>query len=479
MRERTSFHVITAFALLLTAAVARAQCVQTSQPLSLPGFFPSHMAGPIAATGSILGVVKIDISTGTPAILFATFDANLNPITADRQIASSSISGSYSVFWTGAEFGVFYLRTDYTLVLQRVDGSGNLIGTAIPMPHTWSSNDEFDVAWSPVLNAYAVAHLATVFPDLGLWLTTISPSGGVVSDTLASFFTSGQGNPRAVALPDGKVGVLWSRRTMTPPVTLWSVVNPAAHSVVENIVSNREIAAPRAATNGNSVLIIYSSTLSSGGSELRYVVLNLSGGTLTPDSSFIKGLGVDIAPQSLMWNPALSEWALVYLDAEIGFTVFPGASRLRRFASLTASPTDTLLSPDPFHSRLAAPYPMVFMNGGYIASIQRLISRTEGSESYLIKVCPFFVSAVANPPVARPFVPVTLSAVPSGGNPGFTYVWQFGDNDSAQGAVVQHLYHTPGTYTVTLTGTDSTGAVSITHTTVTIRADGRQRAVRH
>jgi hypothetical protein len=475
MRKRNSF--IVAVALLSAATVARAQCVQTLKPISQPGFFPSLMAGPIATTGSILGMAKIDTSSGRPAIFFATFDAVLNQVSTDGQIASSSVSGSPSVFWTGAEFGVFYLRDDYSLVLQSVDGSGNAIGAARLMPHVWSPNDEFDVVWSPALNAYAIVHVATVFPEVGIWLTTITPSGSVVSDVLISRLTSGTGNPRAVALPDGRVGVLWSR-SGTPPTTSLTIVDLTAGTLPTVPVTTREVVAPRIATNGRSILIIYSSTLTAGGSELRYALLDLSGGSLTPDASFLKGRGTDIAPQSLMWNATLSEWALVYLDAEIGFRVFPGESRLRRFATPTTVTSDTLLSPDPLKSRLAAPYPIVFMKGGYVGSIQRLISRTEGSESYLVKLCPFFVAATANPPVARPFVPVTLSATPSGGSPGFTYAWDFGDNDTAQGAVVQHLYRVAGTYTVTLTGRDASGAVSTARTTVTITS-GKQRAVRH
>ncbi len=475
MRERNWTSASAALVALLAAAVVHAECVQTSKPISLPAVFPSLVAGPIASTGSTLGVAKSDTSTSSPAIFFAIFDNSLNQIGADHQVATASLNGASALFWTGTEFGLFYLRPDYTLVLQRIDASGNPVGTPTPMPHSWSSNDEFDVAWSPALNAYTVAHFVTLGFDLGVWLSVVTPTSTVASDVNVSFFPGSPENPRVAPLPDGNVAVLWSR----PPNTFLGLVNPTTRTFKVVVISNRAISNPRIATNGSSILMVFTSPLTSGGTELRYALVDTSGTVLKADSSLMTGAGIDIAPLSLMWNPTLSEWALVYSDANVGFGVFPGETRLRRFASPTGTFSDTLLSPDPLHNRMNAPFPIVFINNGYVGSIQRVISQTAGSESYLVKLCPFFVTASAAPPVAHQFVPVTFSGSASGGTPGFTFSWQFGDNDSAQGAVVQHVYQLPGTYTVTLTGTDSAGATSITRINVVITAGGRQRSARH
>src|SRR5712691_212400 len=134
MRERNWTSVSAALVALLTAAVVHAQCVQTSKPISLPAVFPSLVAGPIASTGSTLGVAKSDTSTSSPAIFFAIFDNSLNQIGADHQVATASLNGASALFWTGTEFGLFYLRPDYTLVLQRIDASGNPVGTPTPSP---------------------------------------------------------------------------------------------------------------------------------------------------------------------------------------------------------------------------------------------------------------------------------------------------------------------------------------------------------
>jgi PKD repeat protein len=107
------------------------------------------------------------------------------------------------------------------------------------------------------------------------------------------------------------------------------------------------------------------------------------------------------------------------------------------------------------------------------------LSRVEGSESYLLKICPFFVTARGDTPFSQPFTAVTFTANGSGGTPPYRFEWNFGDNGIATGQVAQHLYSASGTYTVTLTGTDTSGAVSITTTQVVIGAGGKRRAVRH
>ena len=113
-------------------------------------------------------------------------------------------------------------------------------------------------------------------------------------------------------------------------------------------------------------------------------------------------------------------------------------------------------------------------NGGYIGSIQTITSRSLGSESYLVKLCPFFVTAAANPAVNHGFTPITFTANPSGGTPAYTFNWEFGDNDSGQGQVVQHIYRTPGTYVATLTARDAAGATVIIADAHSAPVEGRR-----
>jgi len=480
MRESQGLRYTAATVLLFTAAVVRAQCVTVIRTITQPGAFPSLVAGPIATNGSILGVAKTDTSSGAPAIHFATYDNNLNPLAADRQIVAATSNGAAALLWNGSEFAVFFQSPSFTLQFQRVDTSGNLIGPQISIVNrAWSPADEFDVAWSPVRNAYAVARTVNQGTERGVWLTVVSATGIILSDTQVELaFFAQPTQPRVLTLADGTIGVVWTRRgDILPVVTLW-LITPSG-TVKTGTVSERNVSASTVATDESTILVIFSSMTSTGGTELRYAQFDTNAIQTAADTSLLAGSGGDIVPSHLAWNPVLSEWVLTYIDAPFGTASFAIDMRIRRFASVGATASDTLLSPDPIHSRLTAPYPILFLNGGYVGSIQRVISRSEGSESYLVKLCPFFVTATADHPVWRPFFPVTFTASASGGSPGYIFDWQFGDNDSAKGPVVQHIYQNPGTYTVTLTGLDAAGAIVITETTVQITVAGRQRAVRH
>lgn len=478
MREGQGLRCAAAAVFLLTAALLRADCVSSEQAITQPGFFPSHVAGPVATNGTVVGVAKSDTSTGAPAIFFATYDSDLNRIVADRQVAGSSVNGAAALIWNGREFALFYQAPSLILLFQRLDADGDQFGPPLPIAnHPWSPDDELSIAWVEARDAYAIARTVTQGPDRGLWLTVVSITGQVLTDTQVSVFITPPVQPQVFAIPDGRVGVLWVRHDETPALAL--AVVSASGAMRTATVSDREILTARAATDGTTILVIFSSRTSSGGSELRYAQFDLNANRTRGDSLFLAAKGVDIVPSQLMWNPTLSEWALTYVDAIVGLNVFPGEVRLRRFTSPTATPSDTLFSQNLLHSRLAAPYPLVFLDGAYIGSIQRIISRTEGSESYLVKLCPVIVTATVDHPVWRPFLPVKFTASASGGTPPYTYDWQFGDNDTARGTAVLHVYQNPGTYTVTLTATDAEGGVSTTHITVVITLIRKEHAIRH
>ncbi|HYS53939.1 MAG TPA: PKD domain-containing protein [Thermoanaerobaculia bacterium] len=470
MRERNWSRATAVVILLLTAAVVHGQCVTTEQVITQPAAFPSRVAGPIASTGSILGLAKSDTTIGTSAIFFATYDGNLNPLIADRPIVDLSLNGATSLIWNGSEFGLFYQTTGYVPTLQRINANGNPVGAAVPiLNHPASSEDEFDFAWSPVRNAYGIARTVTLGVDSGLWLTVVSKEGAVIADTAISAFITAPVTPQVIALPDGSFALTWIRNASALVLSIFSPSGALKSAVASE---RTDVSVERLATDGSSILIVFAATTATG-TELRYAQYDLAANRIKADSSFLTGSGVAILPFHIQWNPVLSEWTLTYNDS-FG-PLFPSV-RLRRFASPTGTASDTFLSPNQSHSRLLAPYPIVFMGGGYIASIERVLSRQEGSESYLVKTCPFFVTA-ANPAAALLFTPVTFTAAASGGTPPYQFSWQF-ENDTVKGQVVQRIYLSPGTYTVTLTGTDAAGAVSITRTTIVI-GTGRTHAVRH
>jgi uncharacterized repeat protein (TIGR01451 family) len=63
-------------------------------------------------------------------------------------------------------------------------------------------------------------------------------------------------------------------------------------------------------------------------------------------------------------------------------------------------------------------------------------------------------------------VAFTDTSTPDG--PGFTRVWDFGDGSQGRGAVADHAYTTDGTFTVTLTVTDTLGRSDAATSTVTV-----------
>lgn len=470
---------LAALAVLLAAPQLHAQCTPTVQAVSLPAFFPNHVAGPIATNGSIVGVAKGDFTSTTPPIFFSTYDSNLKPINADQQVAASSFNGPQALYFADSanEFGLFYLRTDGTGVLQRIDVNGNPIGGPIVLPHSWSFNDEFDVVWDAAAKAYAIAHLVTSGNDLGLWVTTLTPDGKVTSEYNVSAFAGSPALPRLAVLPDGTVAMIWNGLANG----IISLIRNG--TLIRNVSVGPLVASPRIAANANEILVVYSVPKPPGsdppGTDLHVIRLDGTGKILKPDAFLMSGTGVDIEARSLTWNPQLGEWALVYVDATVGVGIFPGDVHLRRFRSLTDTPSDTLLSPDPLHSRLPAKYPLLFLANGYVASIAQLVSLVHGGESYLTRLCPLVATFATNPTLARPFDVVAFTATSSGGTPGYTYAWDFGDNASATGPSVTHRYSAAGTYTVTLTGSDRAGATSIIKQTVVISDTVRGRAARH
>ena len=169
MRQGIALPWVAALAVLSAATTLHAQCTPIVRSVSQQATFPNLVAGPIATDGTRLGLAKRDGTTTTPAIYFQLFDANLNSTTADRQVAANSADGPVALFYADVdsggiatpapnEFGLFYKRTDGTLMLQRIDTTGNPITAPIVMPHSWSFNDEFDIAWDHALGAYAIEH---------------------------------------------------------------------------------------------------------------------------------------------------------------------------------------------------------------------------------------------------------------------------------------------------------------------------------
>lgn len=466
---------------LLTAS-AGAQCVSTAVPVSQPLVFPNHEAGPLAWTGTTFGVAKQDAGSFTNAIDFGVYDANLNQLGSDIVIASSTLAGARATVWNGSEFAVFYQTTGFQIVFQRLDGSGNPIGSpvAVAPQHGVAPGMVYEAAWDPVRKAYAVLHTITAGFARGLWLSLVAPDGTLKSDGIISVFTGDPVYPALAITPAGLYGIAWSRLVNNQQEIAFEVMTPDGLPL--NVASVRPGGSfPRVATDGRFFFVVYSAPVSGGGTALRFAKFDLSGNVVTPDSPLVSApAGQDMAATSAIANATLGEWAVLYQLFPLGFTAPQFAeTRLIRVPFSGAVPTDAPFALDPTKRTLAPQSELAWTGFAYVASVGRVVSRTEGTESYLVQQCPLIVTATADPAIGMPFEKITFTANPSGGTAPYKFSWSFGDISSPEGGqTVTHIYQATGTYTVTVTATDATGASRTTTLTVVI-ANLKRRPAKH
>ena len=463
---------------LLVATSAAAQCLSTLIPVSQPVAFPNRAAGPIAFTGSLYGVTKQDSDPANNAIFFGVYDASLNQVRADTLVAASTLAGPRILLWNGSEFALFYETRAYQITMQRIDVNGNPVGgpIAIAPAHAQTFNQEYDAAWDPTRKSYIVLHTVTTGFDSGLWMAAVTANGTQTSDEVVTFFVSSPVYPRVAVTSSGIIGIVYSRNVGQQELA-FSIVAPQKPATT--LVTVRAGgSSPRIATNGQSFLIVYVAPVT-GGSTLRSVKFDTAGRVTAADALLVTG-APDVLPFSLIANGALSEWALLYVQYPAG-TLNPSVAttRLRRIPFGAGTTTDLPLVLDSSKRSLGPQSEVTFNGSAYIASVGRVISLSEGTESYLARHCPFLVTITASTTLANPLQPITFTATPFSGAPPYSYVWSFNDISSEErGQTVTHAYRDVGTYVVTVTATDRDGGQTSTTVTITI-ANLRKRAAKH
>jgi len=465
---------------LLLAASAGAQCVTALVPVSQPVVFPNRAAGPIAFTGSVYGVAKLDADPANNAIYFGVYDANLNQVRADRLIVASTLAGPRILLWNGTEFALFYETRSYQITLQRIDVNGNPIGgpVAIAPQHAQAFNQEYDAAWDPAHKTYVVLHTVVGGFEMGLWMAVVAADGTPKSDDVVTFFVSTPVYPRVAVTPSGIAGITYSRSINGGQQELaFSIVTPGSPATI--IVPVRAGGGnPRLATDGHFFFLAYTVPVT-GGNAMRAVKFDTAGHVASVDALLVSGV-TDALPFSLIANASLSEWALLYVQYPAGvLNPSVAETRLRRIPFAGGTTTDIPFILDSSKRSLAPQSELTWNGSGYVASVGRVLSLAEGTESYLARHCPFVVGIAASTTLTVPLAPITFTAVPSSGAPPYTYVWTYSDISSPErGQTVTHAFRDVGTYTVTVTATDRDGANTTTSITVTI-ANLRRRAAKH
>jgi hypothetical protein len=473
--------VVAAVCGLLLASPAAAQCVSTLVPVSQPVVFPNRAAGPIAWTGSLLGMAKQDAAPSTNAIWSGVYDANLNQVRADHLVTSATFAGPRLLLWNGTEFAAFYQTPGFQITLQRIDINGNAIGgpIAVAPQHALAPAEEFDAAWDPTRKAYIILHTVTTGFEAGLWLTVIAADGTQKSDEAVTFFVANPVFPRVAVTAAGTIGVVYSRSINGGQQELvFAIIAPGTPST--SIATVRAGGAnPRLATDGKFFFVIYTLPVSGGGNVFRSVKYDTAGRVATADALLFSG-APEALPFSLIANAPLSEWALLYVMYPAGvLNPSVAETRLRRIPFAAGTTTDLPFILDSSKRSLAPQSDLTWIGSAYIASVGRVLSLADGTESYLARHCPFLVSISASTTLTIPNAPITLTANPNSGAPPYSFTWSFGDISGIErGPTVSHAYRDLGTYTVTVTATDRDGGMTSSTLTITI-ANLRHRAARH
>ena len=456
---------------LVTAVAAFGECLTTAKLISTRSSVPNLVSGPVAWSGSVLGVAKTQ--DGAPnAAWFAVYDESLNPLAADRLVASnaSEITG---LEWTGSEFGLFYRTNNQRLHLQRLSMMGEPIGAPIPITasRTVYQGDEIEVEWSPVLDAYVVARIISQGQHKGGWVTIVTRDGTHRTDRQLPVFAAAQSNMSLSVTETGVIGMFFINLNGTLSFARFTENgNPQVNAVSQTPGDFIETAA------FDNLFVVTHSVANGTKTEIRWLVVDTSHQIVKPDGLLLQGTGDDAWPLALVATD--EELALAYIDAEDREDPLEKVYRLRRFTIDGTTITDTrFAAADIGSARAESDYDFVWTGEAYLQAAFR--QSAERLNSYLLSFCPLQAEIVTDVAFGRPGQPVTFTAIPQGGVPSYSYAWTFGDPARIfRTQSVARTYAEVGTYTATLTVTDTAGA-TITKTYTIEVVNVRRRATRH
>jgi hypothetical protein len=459
--------------IVIAAAASAEDCVTDARVLSTRQSVPNLVAGPTAWNGSVLAVAKTQEGVSGPAWL-AIYDENMNPLTADRQIAADAQS-LVTLIWNGTEFGLFYRTLNQGLNLLRLDFGGSPIGppVAITPGKLVYPGDDIDVVWSSSLNAYAVGRIISQGQSKGFWLTLVERNGAERSDRPATVTTPTRPYLDMAVTASGVIGaffnnglgsLVFARATGEGPITVRTMT--AAGEYTEATAKDGLFFVTRSDPPGGDT------------TKIRWFVVDSSQQIVRPDAVLLEPSG-DIAwPLSFIaYDEGL---ALAYLDAPQRTRVNDGSYRLRRFTANGTVISDTLFAAADFAlGRAQSIYPIVWTGQSfYSAAVQ---SAPDRLSSYLLRYCPLRTQILLSTPtsIVRVGTPVTFTSATTGGVPSYQYGWIFpGEFLPKPGSSIAWTFDRTGTYDVTLRVTDFNGSVVFETITVTVIRP-KTRAVRH
>ena len=440
---------ITAVLMLAMAASAGAQCISHAETISTRHSAPNLAAGPLAWANGVLAVAKFD--EPTDRIFVAVYDEHFVPLTGDRLIASDVDGGPLALVFNGTGFGLFYRTGNDLLVLQRLNLSGEPVGTPIPVSaRKFAFDEEMDVVWSDALGAYAIVSTFEVRTQVRVFITVMDRDGIVKRDLDTFVFADlGEVSPAIAVTDDGTIGAFYraAGEELVVGVRVPRDGGPAANTVS---AAGHDI---DAVALGNRFYIVRSVEFAPGLREIRWVVIDTAGNIVGADRPLIHVNDLDVQPMAIISNGR--ELAVSYRE---GFGTSSRAFRLHRFTPAGALIANSLFAAGSPPQRFAtSTFPFAWTGSGYLTTAVR------DTDSLLIRLCELRASIS----VPRHFYTndedVVFTANAEGGAPGYSYFWNTGNSSRTYtGPTLSFRYIHNGTYTATLTVVDSAGVTTTT-----------------
>lgn len=466
---RVTFLGRTAFALLAVvfAVSSGAECVSVAQQLSRAGASPVRVARGIGWSGSVVAVASHQAAT--EELYVSIHDEYLNRLTGDVLVSKDVRIGQASVVWNGSDFGIFFQTTDSRLFLQRVSTSGQLIGSAVRVTPElrFAPSDSYDVAWSPAREAWVVSRVTMFAAGRSVSAWMVEKDGATRSRHDAVIALADETLSRVAASADGTIGVLFRGAggvvflARLLPSNQWAV--PLA---IGKGVNGFAIAA-----KGTEFGVARSVAISGDRTEIRWVRIGATGAVVTSERLLVSPITIDANVSAL--TAADGTWALAYNDSFAGIDDDPGALRLHRFDDAGQRISSSVFAPEFVQEGAFGRANLIWTGSAFVT----LSERSTKSDSFLLRLCPVLPEIQTSARYVRRDEIVTFNAAATGGRPGYTWIWNFGEGSATETrATEKYRWRKTGTYTVTLKATDATGATG--ETTITIRVvDPKRRAV--
>lgn len=471
--------IVVLAALCAVSGPLSAQCTSLVREIGSRGTAGNLVSGPIAWTGTMLGVSSTDTRTGS--VWFSLYDESGTPLYPSLKVPPSEGAEILGLVWNGNHFGLFFKNVDKQLVLRRISTASELLGPPIiPLEKLrLEPNDAVDLYWSTSRNAYVIARTVNNSVPRALWLTIVNGDGTVRSNVQQANIVPAENSfVRLAETASGIIGLFYERDGTR------DVILQRFEEGQKEI--NRKVWTPGidlVVTSYDNRFVLARTVLQTNGIEsIRWKTVDNLGFEVGAETRLLIGSGKEVEPQSLIVGPN-GELALSYLDSRDGGATMDPSFRLRRFSPANGELiSDTYFAAaDRTRHRAITEHDVVWTGNAYVAAVVREI--TGDDESFLLRMCPLVVDA-QGPRTVRVGETVTFTAAAAGGVPFYNYHWTWADLGFASGPELALTFSHTGTFTATLHVEDDAGTVATTTFSIEIVAPEqpvykRRRAVRH